>query len=168
MLHKAQGRGNPRQNRAEQGWGGQPAGRMPALPAGEGAADDGVCWQGSCDEQHEPPVEIVHGQAMRRSTTRVQPAAGVAIAIARRRTASLHPSTPLPPRFNNELSSFSNYGVKTAHVAAPGEWIMSTVVGGGYDYLHGTSMATPIVSYPSSEPPHLLPRSSCPAPSPPK
>lgn len=44
------------------------------------------------------------------------------------------------------LASFSNYGAKTVHVAAPGVNIVSTVPGGGYDSYSGTSMATPHVS----------------------
>ncbi len=44
------------------------------------------------------------------------------------------------------LASFSNYGAKTVHVAAPGVNIVSTVPGGGYASYSGTSMATPHVS----------------------
>ena len=43
-------------------------------------------------------------------------------------------------------SSFSNYGRRTVHVGAPGSGILSTVPGGGYASLDGTSMATPHVS----------------------
>jgi subtilase family serine protease len=43
-------------------------------------------------------------------------------------------------------ASFSNYGAKTVHLGAPGVNILSTVRGGGYAYLSGTSMATPHVS----------------------
>lgn len=42
-------------------------------------------------------------------------------------------------------SSFSNYGVKTVHVTAPGSTILSTYKG-SYANLSGTSMATPHVS----------------------
>lgn len=42
-------------------------------------------------------------------------------------------------------SSFSNYGVKTVHVSAPGSSILSTYKG-GYSNLSGTSMAAPHVS----------------------
>lgn len=45
-----------------------------------------------------------------------------------------------------ELASDSNYGVSTVDLAAPGQDIYSTVVGGGYRYLSGSSMATPVVS----------------------
>lgn len=45
-----------------------------------------------------------------------------------------------------ELSSFSNYGLKKVHVAAPGEGIWSTVPGNKFMSLDGTSMATPHVS----------------------
>ncbi|MGQ9670539.1 MAG: S8 family serine peptidase [Desulfosoma sp.] len=44
------------------------------------------------------------------------------------------------------LSGFSNYGVQTVHVAAPGENILGTLPGNGYDNLTGTSMATALVS----------------------
>ena len=41
---------------------------------------------------------------------------------------------------------FSNYGIKTVHVAAPGSEILSTVLGGKYEAYSGTSMATPHVT----------------------
>jgi thermitase len=44
------------------------------------------------------------------------------------------------------IASFSNYGAKTVHVAAPGVNIYSTVRNNGYDTYSGTSMATPHVS----------------------
>ncbi len=44
------------------------------------------------------------------------------------------------------LASFSNYGVKTVHVAAPGKEILSTWLGDNYREASGTSMATPYVS----------------------
>ncbi len=44
------------------------------------------------------------------------------------------------------LSSFSNYGVKSVHVAAPGSDIWSTTPGGTYGLKSGTSMATPHVT----------------------
>jgi thermitase len=46
----------------------------------------------------------------------------------------------------DELASFSNYGAKGVHVAAPGKEILSTWLGGGYEEHSGTSMATPFVS----------------------
>lgn len=47
---------------------------------------------------------------------------------------------------NDNLASFSNYGAKTVHVAAPGREIMSTWLKGDYREASGTSMATPYVS----------------------
>ncbi len=47
---------------------------------------------------------------------------------------------------NDNLASFSNFGIKTVHVAAPGKDIMSTWLNAGYREASGTSMATPYVS----------------------
>ena len=47
---------------------------------------------------------------------------------------------------NDRLSYFSNYGSQTVKIAAPGESILSTALGGGYTTKSGTSMATPIIS----------------------
>ncbi|MDT5261419.1 MAG: hypothetical protein QOC61_423 [Acidobacteriota bacterium] len=46
----------------------------------------------------------------------------------------------------DELASFSNYGAKNVHVAAPGREILSTWLDGGYEEHSGTSMATPFVA----------------------
>jgi subtilisin family serine protease len=47
---------------------------------------------------------------------------------------------------HDELSSFSNYGAKSVHIAAPGSEILSTWLGGDFREASGTSMATPEVS----------------------
>ncbi len=49
-------------------------------------------------------------------------------------------------RFNDQLSGFSNYSPTKVHLAAPGEYILSTLPKGATGYLSGTSMATPFVT----------------------
>jgi subtilisin family serine protease len=44
------------------------------------------------------------------------------------------------------LSSFSNYGKSSVHIAAPGSSIYSTLLNGAYGSLSGTSMAAPHVT----------------------
>ena len=46
----------------------------------------------------------------------------------------------------DSLASFSNYGTKSVHVAAPGKEILSTWLNDNYREASGTSMATPYVS----------------------
>ncbi len=46
----------------------------------------------------------------------------------------------------DSLSSFSNFGKRSVHVAAPGSNVLSTTPGGEYKVFSGTSMATPHVS----------------------
>jgi subtilisin family serine protease len=46
----------------------------------------------------------------------------------------------------DSLAYFSDYGAASVDLAAPGTNILSTVRGGGYAYLDGTSMATPHVT----------------------
>ncbi len=47
---------------------------------------------------------------------------------------------------NDQLASFSNFGVKSVAIAAPGVDILSTWLGNEYEEKSGTSMATPVVS----------------------
>ncbi len=47
---------------------------------------------------------------------------------------------------NDRLASFSNYGKRKVHVAAPGVKILSTTLNQKYGELSGTSMATPHVT----------------------
>lgn len=47
---------------------------------------------------------------------------------------------------NDQLASFSNFGAKTVHIAAPGKDILSTWLKDAYREASGTSMATPQVS----------------------
>jgi subtilisin family serine protease len=47
---------------------------------------------------------------------------------------------------NDALASFSNYGVTSVDVAAPGVYILSTTADDGYAFWNGTSMATPHVA----------------------
>ncbi len=46
----------------------------------------------------------------------------------------------------DNLSSFSNYGSESVHIAAPGSKIYSTIPNGSYGYKDGTSMASPQVA----------------------
>lgn len=48
--------------------------------------------------------------------------------------------------YNDTLATFSCYGSRTVHVAAPGRNILSTIPGNRYAVYSGTSMATPHVS----------------------
>ena len=47
---------------------------------------------------------------------------------------------------NDQMASFSNFGTKTVHAAAPGKDIVSTWLNDGYREASGTSMATPYVA----------------------
>lgn len=45
-----------------------------------------------------------------------------------------------------DMSKFTNFGFKTVHLSAPGNFIYSTVPGQSYEAHQGTSMSAPIVS----------------------
>ena len=47
---------------------------------------------------------------------------------------------------SDNLSYFSNYGPNSVHIAAPGSDILSTYLNDTYEYMGGTSMATPYVA----------------------
>jgi hypothetical protein len=47
---------------------------------------------------------------------------------------------------NGQLADFSNYGGTQVDIGAPGVEILSTLPGGQYGYMNGTSMATPHVT----------------------
>ena len=46
----------------------------------------------------------------------------------------------------DDRAFFSNYGANSVHLGAPGQDILSTTIGGTYQFFSGTSMATPHVS----------------------
>jgi subtilisin family serine protease len=47
---------------------------------------------------------------------------------------------------NDALASFSNYGLKSVQIAAPGQDILPTALGNEYEQRSGTSMAAPVVA----------------------
>lgn len=51
-----------------------------------------------------------------------------------------------PEGGESSIAEFSNYGQKSTDVFAPGVFIYATVPGSEYEYLSGTSMASPVVA----------------------
>ena len=47
---------------------------------------------------------------------------------------------------NDALTQFSNYGLKSVHLAAPGKDILTTALGNSYQSHSGTSLAAPLVA----------------------
>ena len=98
-------------------------------------------------------------QALKDAIVRAEKA-GIVFTAAAGNSAQNNDSTPHYPsnydvsniisvaahNYNDGLASFSCYGQKTVHVAAPGRNILSTVPGNKTDVFSGTSMATPHVT----------------------
>ncbi len=89
----------------------------------------------------------------------VEATGGVFVAAAGNESVDTDQSPRFPACYSDEgivavaasdglsnLCGFSNYGAKTVDLAAPGELILSTYLGGDYAYKSGTSMATPHVA----------------------
>ncbi|MFO0416898.1 MAG: S8 family peptidase, partial [Pseudomonadota bacterium] len=100
-----------------------------------------------------------YSQALEAAIQRAQAAGIVFVAAAGNDAADidLFPSYPASYEVGNvvavaaidrdqNLASFSNYGGNTVDVAAPGVAILSTLPGGAYGLLSGTSMAAPHVA----------------------
>jgi subtilisin family serine protease len=73
--------------------------------------------------------------------------------VSNDRTPHYPSSYPLPNVLSiaaldrrDQLASFSNYGPKSVHIAAPGREILSTWLEGEFKEASGTSMATPVVA----------------------
>lgn len=99
-----------------------------------------------------------YSQAERESIERFVSAGGLFIAAAGNFTTNLDTVTDYPTKYplssiitvaatdnQDKLAGFSNWGVQSVDVGAPGVDIYSTVIGGGYEHSDGTSMATPHV-----------------------
>lgn len=61
-------------------------------------------------------------------------------------SASCGPASPQCGNGKDSITSFSNYGNPPIDVAAPGDEVLSTYLGGTYANGHGTSMASPHVA----------------------